>query len=265
MTPSSTTDRLLGQNMLDKVGGEPCPPSRFDMFKNLPLTGAPHMAILQFHDDSGAPIDARFEVRPKELILHSRGGASGSPNARNSHYGPALRLLLKRIARSGLVLDGVWVDSARARELAIEQRQIYFSRDTGASPKELFTRLSKRMASVGSDSSTRRGRGNSTKRLRLAFAGDASDEQIVRVAGWGETDAASSQGGPLPPAAFHLVTAEHIWNAVRRLCSGPIEHAFGESQGLRRSCERRVPSRAQGGVRPRGRRSVRLSGGAAAL
>ena len=201
------------------------------MFKNLPLTGAPHMAIIQFHDDSGAPIDARFEVQPKELILHSRGGASGSPSARNTQYGPALRLLLKRSAHSRLTLDGVCVDSARARELPIEQRRIHFPRDTGASPKQLFTRLSKRMASVVSDSSTRRGRGNSTKRLRLAFAGDPSDEQVVRVAGWGETDAASSQGGPLPPAAFHLVTAEHIWNAVRRLCSGPVEHAFGKSRG----------------------------------
>ena len=215
--------------MLDEEGGEPCLPSRFDLFKNLPLTGAPHMPILQIHDDSGATIDARFEVRPKELILHSRGGASGSPNARNTRYGPALRLLLERIARSRLALDGVWVDSDRARELPIEQRRIHFPRDTGASPKQLFTRLSRRIASVGSDSSTRSGRGNSTKRLRLAFAGDPSDEQIVRIAGWGETDAASSQGGPLPPAAFHLVTAEHIWKAVQRLCSGPVEHTFGKS------------------------------------
>ena len=189
------------------------------------------MAILQFHDDSGAPIDARFEARAKELMLHSRGGAIGSPDARNTQYGQALRLLLARIGRSRLTLDGVWVDSTRARKLPIGQRRVHFPGDAGASPEQLFTRISERMASVARDPGARKRRGNRTRKLRIGFAGDPSDEEIVRVAGWGETDAASSQGGPLPPAAFDLVTAKHIWNAVRRLCSGPVGHAFGESRG----------------------------------
>ena len=189
------------------------------------------MTILQFHDDFGTSIDARFEVRPGELILHSRGGASGSPAARNTQYGRAMRLLLKRIARSRLTLNGVWVDSTPARDLPVEQRRIHFPPDASASPDQLFTTLSKRMASVARDPSARTGHGNRTKRLRVALAGDPTDEEIVRIAGWGETDAASIPGGPLPPRAFDLVTAQHIWHAVRRLSSGSLPHAFGESRG----------------------------------
>ena len=189
------------------------------------------MTILQFHDASGTPIDASFEVRAPELILHSRGGAASSPAARNTKYGPAMRLLLTRIARSRLMLDGVWVDSTPARELPIEQRRIHFPLDASASPDQLFTRLSQRMASVARDPLAQKGQGNRTKRLRISFAGAPTDEEIVRVAGWGETDAASSRCGPLPPAAFNLVTAQHIWNAVRRLRAGRVEHAFGESRG----------------------------------
>ena len=189
------------------------------------------MTILQFHDDSGTPIDAHFQVQAPELILHSRGGAASSPAARNTKYGPALRLLLTRIARSRLILDGVWVDSTPARELPLDQRRIYFPLDGSASPDQLFTRLSQRMASVARDPLAHKGQGNRTKRLRISFAVAPTDEEIVRVAGWGETEAASSRGGPLPRAAFHLVTAQHIWNAVRRLRSGPPEHTFGESTG----------------------------------
>ncbi len=189
------------------------------------------MTILQFHDDSGTPIDARFEARRRELILHSRGGASRSPAARNTEYGTAMRLLLKRIARSPLTLHGVWVDSTPARDLPVEQLRIYSPADATTSPDQLFTTLSERMASVARDPSATKGRGNRTKRLRIAFAGDPTEEEIVRLAGWGETDAASIPGAPLPPRAFDLVTAQHIWNAVRRLSSRPPRHTFGESTG----------------------------------
>ena len=84
------------------------------------------MSRYQFHDDSGAPIDSHFEVQSGELTLLSRGGTIGSANARNTQYGPALRLLLERIDRSELTITGVWVDSTLARKLPIEQRTIFF-------------------------------------------------------------------------------------------------------------------------------------------
>ena len=68
------------------------------------------MTKFQFRDDSGELIDSHFEVLSGELILHSREGKIGSPNARNTQYGLALKLLLERIHRSGLALEGAWVD-----------------------------------------------------------------------------------------------------------------------------------------------------------
>ena len=187
------------------------------------------MTRFQFHDDSGEPIDARFEVQSEELILHSRGGTIDSANARNTQYGLALRLLLERIEHSDLILAGVWVDSSVARKLQIPQRQIFFPEDTGISREELFKRLSKRMASVGRDSDVHRGRGSSTKRLRFAFHGNPPDERIKRVAGWGERRARSNQDGLLPAAMFDRVSEDHIWRAVERLISGHVQHSFGES------------------------------------
>lgn len=68
----------------------------------------------QFRDDSGELIDSHLDVLPRELILHSREGTIGSPNARNTQYGLALKLLLERIHRPGLGLEGVWVDGTIA-------------------------------------------------------------------------------------------------------------------------------------------------------
>ena len=179
------------------------------------------MTIIKFCNDFGAAINARFEVRAREFVLHSR----------SADCGPALRLVLNRITHSQLKLDAAWLDGTAARKLPIGQRQIHFPPGESAFPVRLFTKLSKRVMSADRDSSMRRGWDDSTKRLCLVFAGDPSDEEIVRVAGWGATGAESIRGGPLPPAAFDLVTAEHIWHAVQQLVSGPVGHTFGKSRG----------------------------------
>ena len=121
------------------------------------------------------------------------------------------------------------MDSSLARKLPIPQRQIFFPEDTGISPKELFKRLSKRMASVGRDSDVARGPGTSTKRMRFAFRGNPSDERIMRVAGWGERRARSNEDERLPAATFDRVSEDHIWRAVERLVSSQVQHSFGES------------------------------------
>ena len=90
------------------------------------------MTHFYFHDDSGEPMDAHYEPLPEgRLILHSRGGTIGSPSARNTEYSPALRILLERIDRSNLVLEGVWVDSRPVQDLALRGRRIFFPHDSG--------------------------------------------------------------------------------------------------------------------------------------
>ena len=55
------------------------------------------MEKYQFEDEFGTPLDAHFEVEKGTLFLLSRGGAIGHPQARNTEYQKALRLLLKRV------------------------------------------------------------------------------------------------------------------------------------------------------------------------
>lgn len=184
----------------------------------------------RFHDDSGVPIDSHFEVRSGELILHSRGGTIGSANARNTQYGLALRILLERIHRSELKVAKVWVDSAPAQKLPMERRIIFLADKEQMSPLELVTTLSSRMAAVGRSPTARRGKGNSTKRLRFAFDEGATDERIARVAGWGGAGTPSNEYGRLPAAALSQVTADHIWRAVERLVDRGVSHSFGDSK-----------------------------------
>ena len=187
------------------------------------------MSIYQFYDDSGAPMDAHFEMQEEMLILHSRGGTIGTANAKNTEYGPALRLLLERIKRAELMLVGVWVDSSRVQNLPVEERRIFHPEEIKASSTELFTLLSKRMAQVGRNPGNRKSRGNSTKRLRFAFAGNLSDERIATIVSTEETNLASSSHERLSAEELESVDADHIWRAVQQLLSGQVEHPFGES------------------------------------
>lgn len=193
--------------------------------------GERDMTKYQFHDDAGAPIDSHFEMQSRELILHSRGGTIGSISARNTQYGEALLLLLERIERSELEIAGIWVDSRPARTLPVERRAIYFSNDVDRDPHELSKRLAARMAAVGRPPHARRGRGNSTKRLRFAFVADVSDERIAWIAARGKFDGPEKDDRRLSAAMLNQVNADHIWRAEERLATEEVDHPFGESRG----------------------------------
>ena len=161
--------------------------------------------------------------------MHSRGGTIGTANAQNTEYGPALRILLKRIKRAELMLAGVWVDSSRVQNLPMEERQIFHPEEIKVSSTELFTLLSKRMAQVGRNPGSQKSRGNSTKRLRFAFAGNLSDERIATIVGTDETNSSSSRNERLSVEELKSVGTDHIWCAVQQLLSGQVEHPFDES------------------------------------
>ena len=68
-------------------------------------------------DDQGHELDARFMLERAtlgvDLVIASRGGAGKStPGGRNIHYEKAVEILLGRLARWQVVLDGVSVDSS---------------------------------------------------------------------------------------------------------------------------------------------------------
>lgn len=122
------------------------------------------MKLHQIRDAVGVPLNAYFVMRDGMLILQSRSGTKGSRNVRNTQHGPALRILLERGEQSNLNLAVVWVDSSRVQSLEMQERQILTSEETGYSPEDLFTILSKRMVKVGPNLKIC-SRGNSTKKL----------------------------------------------------------------------------------------------------
>lgn len=188
------------------------------------------MTLFQFRDDSGEPVDAHYEaLSGATLILHSPGGTIGTPGARNTGYSAALRILLGRIHRSNLTLQGVWVDSERVQDLSLRERRVFFAEDSGLGPEELFSRLSARMAAVGRDPEQRAGRGNATKKLRFTFSEDPSQVQIIRIAGWGRVQDDLGRLARIPVAEFSRVTADLIWRVTQGLVSGSVEHPFAES------------------------------------
>ena len=187
------------------------------------------MSSHQFRSASGELIDARFEVQDRRLILRSRGGTKGTPTARNTQYGTALRLLLGRIRQSALTLTGVWVDSNRVQHLSLQDRRILSPEENDIAPAELFTLLSRRMVVVGRDPEARRG--NPNKKLRFEFDGRVTDEQIIRIVGLGDLGHESSGRGRLAAATLKNVSDDHIWRAIQQLRFEHANHEFGESQG----------------------------------
>ena len=164
----------------------------------------------RFLDDTGAELDAAYEVDSGDLILYSRGGSISSGQARNTDYGPAFRLLLERLQESDFQLRDVLVDSDRARHLPEEERRIFAGSDRHLAPDELFTRLSNRMAGVGQ----RKGDtgGNRTKRVRFRFDPVPSHAFIIETLGGGQP--AVSRAERLPAETLQKVTPQHVWQAV---------------------------------------------------
>lgn len=126
-------------------------------------------------DEKGDELDAKFSVESLkdgfDLVIESRGGATGGRPPRNTDYAPALVLHLRRMAQVGMVLDDLQVASSEAMRLPENMRQI---RPIGyALPLELASvsdfdelRLAIGRATGEHETKSKKG-GNRTKRLRL--------------------------------------------------------------------------------------------------
>lgn len=178
--------------------------------------------------EDGRGMDAHVEVDPTGLIFHSRGGSSTKGTVKNAdYYGPALRLLLRRIASAHLAFDRAWVDSSEVQGIPVEDRTILRSGELDPDASSAFTLMSNRMKAVGQDND--RNGGNSTKRVRIQFATeiDVSElEEALRI-NWIDKDLRSAER--LPTQLLRKVTAEHVWNAIERLHDPAFKHAFGPS------------------------------------
>lgn len=179
-------------------------------------------------DDQGVGLDATVEVDPGSVVFHSRGGAAGSPNARNRDYSTALRLVLGRLLDHQITIEGAWVDSSRVQHLPPGERKILSGTDLPASRDTLFKLMSRRMQAVGRAPGAGAGRGNSNKRIRMAIA-SGSREEIIQVIGAIPRSGGSSKVSRLPAAQLQKVTPEHIWQAIAEMSVTGPGNEFGPS------------------------------------
>lgn len=186
------------------------------------------MAVYSIVTDDGSILNASLEIDRSAIILHSRGGTKGK-NATNPDYSVALRLILSRTSDTGTAIKGAWVDSSRVQELPLSSREILGKDDLGASPDELFKRMSARMQKVGRAEETLSIKGNANKRIRIQLQDDISPLAIANTlkAVPSTTDVRSQYR--LPAVDLNKVTPEHVWKAIRLLLSGYTTHGFGES------------------------------------
>src|SRR5262245_35455517 len=99
----------------------------------------------QVVDQDGRGMDAHVDLDPLGIVFHSRGGSGHRGDVRNQEYGPALRLLLQRIADAQVQIDAAWVDSSRVQALPIAERTILTPNDMRGGASEAFRLMSSRM------------------------------------------------------------------------------------------------------------------------
>lgn len=177
-------------------------------------------------DDDGNALDARGEIHDFGLILHSRSGARGGPDVRNTDYAPAFRLILKRIAGADLPITGIWVDSARVQDLPLADRLVLSSGELARDPEGSFSLASRRMGLVAS--ARARSGGNRNKRLRIGVATPVSPVRLMSIIGARKAESLPVSDSRLPAATLEQVAADDIWHAIQELRSG-APHAFGSS------------------------------------
>ncbi len=128
-------------------------------------------------DDDDRPLDAHLDLDDSEIVFHSRGGKRGASGARNLDYGLALRRLLERIARTGHVLRGAWIESDQVLHLSRGQRSILDEGDLIATPSDQFRIMSRRMQAFGRLTDAAYG-GSRVKKIRIAGDWTRDAEEI---------------------------------------------------------------------------------------
>lgn len=180
-------------------------------------------------DDDDTPMDAHLDIEGPEFVFHSRGGTKGTSSAHNLDYGPALRLLLRRIAASGRRVEQAWLDSDEVAFRPRADRVVLGGAALRTTPPEQFRIMSAAMKAFGRPPDAKGGSPVKKVRIRVSGVGDGA---LAEVLGVGYVAGERRSRPRLPAGLLEKVTAEHIWNAVEALRSDPSAHRFGESTKL---------------------------------
>ena len=130
------------------------------------------MASSQFslQDDQGTFLDSKVEIGDGFVVLQSRGGKKGTPQATNTDYSSGLKVLLSRIQLNADHFVECYVDSSRVQNYPQSERLILSRTEIDQPVDELFTLVCRRMQAVGKPKSEKRHTGNANKRVRFVFS-----------------------------------------------------------------------------------------------
>lgn len=179
-------------------------------------------ALFKLIDETGHELDAKVEISPGEIIVHSRGGAFGKANLRNPEYRKAVRLIFERLKAAELKLDGVWLHSNVALTWPSADRLLLTSDEFSLPTDELVTLVGQRGAAKGRPEGAS-GHGNSTKKIRLSVP-SVSAGRLAQVLGARPT----AQPKRLSADVLRKVQPEHIDRAIEQL-RGAAPHNFADS------------------------------------
>jgi len=136
-------------------------------------------ATVQLHPvrDDGSAVDATFEIEELtvfDIVYHHKAGARGSQRSVNADYHEGLEIVLRRLALLRATILGISVDSAVARDLPAEDRelglpfplQLNATTDVGS----LRLDITRAQKPIARRPDVKPGGGNDQKRIRLTVA-----------------------------------------------------------------------------------------------
>lgn len=133
--------------------------------------------------------DARIELDGADVLLHSRGGATGGRPARNTDYEKVILAIVRRLRSDESItppiIARVLLDSRPARKMAPEERLLVDADElSGLSSEQAVTLIRSRAKSMGRTPGV--SGGNSTKALRIVTQGlpPASVRSMLKLMDW---------------------------------------------------------------------------------
>jgi len=164
-------------------------------------------------DADGKALDAHLEIEGGHIRFHSRGGTTGTSNARNTDYSAGLRAVLDQLRSAGISITDAFVDSGRVQTISLEDRRILSAQDADLAPAEQFVCLSQRMRRVGRTSE--KPGGNNNKLIRLCT--DSTPDGLRTALSLEGVAVNLRSANRIPDAEFRSVRADHLWEAVEEL------------------------------------------------
>lgn len=175
-------------------------------------------------------LDAKIEIDGSDVLLHSRGGATGGRPPRNVDYEKALMAIVRRLHADDHRIDAVFLDSTIAREKPEDLRLLANAKEINGMSDEAAVALIRMRASRWGQKLGTRG-GNSTKALRIRVQDlDKSNLQAaLALKKWDNARAGNLSLKPLAAEEQRRVNSDNVKSAVTRLLNGEDAPNFSDS------------------------------------